>query len=205
MAPKHLPKSDEDRALSLVLADTTIAKSLDMRLDKNDLVRYKVSEYEDKLEAKRDEIGEELDKLQENHQKDMETLTKAWETLAKEQSEVAAQHLKAFAKAAGIKGVVQVDIRGHIPSPELNDNQQVIYPDFKISRQSRSDFDLEGEMEIPASPAILKLVKSMRDRNRYVEGRRAEIVKIKCELANIGRLERKASAAMVRKILETQK
>ena len=186
----------DSNLLAIQLTDQEIKRAMSVEVTKDDLISYNVSKVEDKLEDERKEKEDALRKIREAIAKLEQSFKDMVEKTGK--ADVAAE-VKAINDAMAKLGIKnQLEITSQVGEEE---KKKVISISVKLKKDSEYSSFEEDVRDIP-------FTKELKDLEADIDGKRDEatelinrIAEIRNTLANMSRMERKAKANLVEKLL----
>ena len=191
-------KKRKDPLLPLALNSGDITKSLDMSLDKNDLVAYRVAQIEEELEAKCGELKEEITYLQRNRTKLNEKYEEEVISVTKSKTKVKVKALEAVLNTISRK--LKVDATGSVITDKKEKRLVTVLLVIHGESGSGEHFHINyGSVGYPVS--LSSLDKEIATNDKLLAISVEKLGKVKEKLSKIDSLERKARASLVENIL----
>lgn len=195
---------EADGINSLVLVDEEITKSMKVELTRADLVSYKVSKEEDRLEAERDVLNGELKAVKETIGKLSENFKDAVEASGQEEAGAEVKALNTAMSKLGIKNRTfkVLTVIGDSKKQTLNISVSMVSENANRGYGYGNSAEFTEVIKTIAFNSKLKELDAKIDEStQESNGLVNKISEIRNRLANMGRLERKANAQIVEKML----
>lgn len=181
----------------LALTNEEIKKSFEIGLTAESIVSLHVSEKEDELDALLETKNKEIAKVRESLEKVEKKFTALVKSLGESAVQADAKKVKeSFGKFdTGVKYDITSNYVEKEGKPQIE-----VEVEFRLESRCGS---LEVRRDLTTLPkTITDLVKEKEDLNKQIHDLAMEITDIKVALSNVGRMERKARAAITKKILK---
>ena len=183
--------------------ENDLQKSIKVELTKDDIIAFKVSEQEDVLEGKRNDLQKKLEAQRRNIADTQKKLDKAVTAAANDKYGDAVKGIQDAYKTFGLDREIKIHASLVNKSADSdNGSKSNISVTLNIGKDGGSYYGHSEDLkEIPLTAEVKSLVKDANDQEQEVSNTINLIADIRTILQNMSRLERKTKAEFVKKVL----